>query len=137
MMRRYDLDEIAALMISLMFDHGRANLGKAAMSDNSRRLDVSIEGPCRPEKSGLVASTSSAPWIPRISHEILRDLGMSDDAIARYFCRFRHGQLEQIVQTVLHKRGWMCRRWRGYVMTKERHGQTGISHRADRDRDAV
>jgi hypothetical protein len=107
------------------------------MSDNARRLDVSMERPCGPEKSGLGGSTSSAPWIPRISHEILRDLGMSDDAIARYFCRFRHGQLEQIVQMVLHGRGWMCRKWRGYAMTKElHHGQTGISHPADRDRDA-
>ena len=58
-------------------------------------------------------STSSAPWVPQISHEILQDLGMSDDAIAQYFCRFRHGQSEQFIQMALHKRGWMCRRWRG------------------------
>lgn len=104
---------------------------------NATHLDVGIEGPRGPVKSGLGASTS-APWVPRISHEILRDLGMSDDAIARYFCRFRHGRLEQIVQMVLHKRGWMCPRWRGYVITKElHHGQTGKSRRADGDRDAV
>jgi len=71
------------------------------MSDNARRLDASSG----PEKSGLGASPASAPWIPRISREIFRDLGMSDDAIARYFCRFRHGRLEHIVQTVLHKHG--------------------------------
>jgi hypothetical protein len=75
------------------------------MSDKARRLDITMERPCGPEKSGLGPPTSSAPWIPRISREILRDLGMSDDAIARYFCRFRHGQLEQIVQMVLHRRG--------------------------------
>ncbi len=77
--------------------------------------EVTIERSRGPEKIGKDASTTSAPWVPRISHEILRDLGMSDDAIAQYFCRFRHGQLEQFVQMVLHKRGWMCRRWRGHT----------------------
>ena len=81
---------------------------------NPNGLEVSIERSFGPEKVGKDASTTSAQWVPRISHEILRDLGMSDDAIAQYFCRFRHGQLEQFVQMVLHKRGWMCRSWRGY-----------------------
>ncbi len=62
-----------------------------------------------------IRNTPSTPWIPRISHDILRDLGMSDDAIAEYFCRFRHGQLEPFVQMVLHKRGWTRRRWRGHM----------------------
>jgi hypothetical protein len=75
----------------------------------------SIERTFRTGKTGKDASTSSAPWVPQISHEILGDLGMSDEAIARYFCRFRHGQLEQFVQMTLHKRGWMCRRWRGHM----------------------
>jgi hypothetical protein len=82
---------------------------------NRSGLETSIERSRRPEKSGTDASTTSAPWVPRISREILRDLGMSDDAIAQYFCRFRHGQLEQFVQMALHKRGWMCRRWRGHM----------------------
>src|SRR5215467_15864569 len=81
---------------------------------NLNGFEVSIERCCGPEKIGKDTSTS-APWVPRISHEILRDLGMSDDAIAQYFCRFRHCQLEQFVQMVLHKRGWMCRRWRGHM----------------------
>ena len=51
---------------------------------------VSVERSFGPEKSGDDASTTSAPWVPRLSHEILRDLGMSDDAIVQYFCRFRH-----------------------------------------------
>jgi hypothetical protein len=76
---------------------------------------VSVERSFGPEPIGDDVSTTSAPWVPQISHEILRDLGMSDDAIAQYFCRFRHGQLEQFVQMVLHKRGWMCRRWRGHM----------------------
>ncbi len=80
---------------------------------NLNGCEASIERSCRPEKIGKGVSTTSAPWVPRISHEILRDLGMSDDAIVQYFCRFRHGQLEQFVQMALHKRGWMCRRWRG------------------------
>jgi hypothetical protein len=78
-------------------------------------LEVTIERSRGPQKVGKDASTTSAPWVPQISHEILRDLGMSDDAIAQYFCRFRHGQLEQVVQMVLHERGWMCRRWRGHM----------------------
>ena len=76
---------------------------------------VSVEPSFGPEKIGDDVPTTSAPWVSRISHEILRDLGMSDDAIAQYFCRFRHGQLEQFVQMVLHKRGWMCRTWRGHM----------------------
>jgi hypothetical protein len=86
-------------------------------------LNVSIEGSFGPDKIGKDASMTSAPWVPRISREILRDLGMSDDAIVQYFCRFRHGQLEQFVQLAMHKRGWMCRRWRGYMMKELHHGQ--------------
>jgi hypothetical protein len=69
---------------------------------NRAGLEVAIERSRGPEKIGKDAS---APWVPRISHEILRDLGMSDDAIARYFCRFRHGRLEQAVQMALRKHG--------------------------------
>ena len=76
---------------------------------NLSGLEVSIERSGGPEKNGKDVSTSSTPWIPRISREILRDLGMSDDAIAQYFCRFRHGQRRQFVQMVLHKSGRMCR----------------------------
>ena len=79
---------------------------------NTSGLEANIERSRRPEKIGTDASTTSAPRVPRISHEILRDLGMSDDAIAQYFCRFRHGRSEQLVQMVLHKRHWMCRGWR-------------------------
>jgi hypothetical protein len=68
-----------------------------------------------PEKIGTDASTTSAPRVPRISREILRDLGMSDDAIDQYFCRFRHGRSEQFVQMVLRKHHWMCRGWRGHM----------------------
>ena len=56
--------------------------------DNLNGFAVSIERSFAPEKIGEDASTTSAPWVPRISHEILRDLGMSDDAIVQYFCRF-------------------------------------------------
>ena len=77
---------------------------------NLHGFGVSIKRSLGPEKIG---ENASSPWVPRISREILRDLGMSDDAIVQYFCRFRHGQLEQFVQTVLHKRGWMCRSWPG------------------------
>ena len=76
---------------------------------------VSVEGSFGPETIGDDVSRTSVPWVPRISHEILRDLGMSDDAIVQYFCRFRHGRSEQFVQMVLHKRGWMCRGWRGHM----------------------
>ena len=78
---------------------------------NLNGFAVSIERSFGPEKIRVHASTTSAPWVPRISREILRDLGMSDDAIVRYFCRFRHGQLEFVLQN----RGWMCRRWRGHM----------------------
>ena len=81
---------------------------------NLNGFAVSIERSFGPEKIREDASTTSTPWIPRISHEILRDLGMSDDAIVEYFCRFRHCQLEQFVQMVVHKRGWVCRSWRGH-----------------------
>jgi hypothetical protein len=68
----------------------RGNLnGSAVNADRSFGL----------EKSGY--ATAVAPWVPRISHEILRDLGMSDDAIVQYFCRFRHGRSERLVQMVL------------------------------------
>jgi len=49
---------------------------------------VSVEGSFGPETIGDDVSRTSVPWVPRISHEILRDLGMSDDAIVQYFCRF-------------------------------------------------
>ncbi len=101
---------------------------------NPRGLEASIERSCGSMKSGKGASTSSAPWISRLSHEILRDLGMSDDAIAEYFCRFRHGQLEPFFQMVLHKHDGMA----GRMITKElHHGQERISRRADGDRDAI
>jgi hypothetical protein len=71
----------------------RANLNSPAMSvDRSFGL----------EKIRCDASTTFAPRVPRISREILRDLGMSDDAIVQYFCRFRDGRSEQFVQMVLH-----------------------------------
>ena len=38
-----------------------------------------------PGKIGRDASAISASRVARISHEILRDLGMSDEAIAHYF----------------------------------------------------
>jgi hypothetical protein len=44
---------------------------------------VSVERSFGPEMTGDDASATSAPWVPRISHEILRDLGMSDDAIVQ------------------------------------------------------
>jgi hypothetical protein len=72
------------------------------------RFEVSIER-CGPEKIGKDVWMTSAPWVPRVSHDVLRDLGMSDDAIAQYFCRFRHGQLERFVQTVVRKHGWISR----------------------------
>ena len=81
---------------------------------NLNGFAVSVERSFDPEKIGEDASTTSAPWVPRISREILRDLGMSDDAIVEYFCRFRHCQLQQFVQMVAHKRGWVCRSWRGH-----------------------
>src|SRR5215468_5249454 len=114
LMTRYDLDEIAAATISPMFRPVSWTIseGKAAMSrGNPSGLDVSIERPRGPKNFGRDASTSSVPWVPQISREILRDLGMTDDAIAQYFCRFRHGQLEQFIQMILHKRGWTSRRW--------------------------
>jgi hypothetical protein len=70
---------------------------------NRAGLEVTMDRSRGPGKIGKDASALSASWVPRISHEILRDLGMSDDAIARYFCRFRHGRSEQFVQMVLHK----------------------------------
>src|SRR5258705_2247356 len=81
---------------------------------NLKGFAVSIERSFGPEKNRVHASTTSAPWVPRISREILRDLGMSDDAIVQYFFRFRYCQLEQFVQMVVHKRGWECRSWRGH-----------------------
>jgi hypothetical protein len=48
-------------------------------------LEVTMDRSRGPGKIGKDASALSASWVPRISHEILRDLGMSDDAIARYF----------------------------------------------------
>jgi hypothetical protein len=54
----------------------------------SRSKPSGLEKSRGPERIGTEASTTSAPWVPRISHEILRDLGMSDDEIAQYLCRF-------------------------------------------------
>src|SRR5258708_2079787 len=82
---------------------------------NLNGFAVSIERSFGPEKIGWDGAKGCGAWVTRISQEILRDLGMSDDAIVQYFCRFRHGQLEQFVQMVLHKRGWMCRSWRGHM----------------------
>src|SRR5262245_21077528 len=82
---------------------------------NPSGLEASIERPCGPEKIGTDASMTSAPWVLQMSHEILRDLGMSDDTIAQYFCRFRHGRSEQFVQMVLHKHSRMRRGWRGHM----------------------
>jgi hypothetical protein len=105
---------------------------------NSNCLEASIERSRGPEKSGTDASTTSAQWVPRISHEILRDLGMSDDAIAQYFCRFRPGRSEQFVQMVLHEDSWIRRGCRGHIATKELyHGQKRTPHRADGERNAV
>jgi hypothetical protein len=72
---------------------------------NGAGLEGTMDRSRGPGQIGKDASALSAPWVPRISHEVLRDLGMSDDAIAQYFCRFRHGQLEQSVQMALHKHG--------------------------------
>ena len=82
---------------------------------NLNGFAVTVEQSFGREKIGKDASMGSAPWVPRISREILRDLGMTDDAIVQYFCRFQHGQMEPFVQMVLHKRGWTCRRWRGHL----------------------
>jgi hypothetical protein len=63
---------------------------------------VSVDRSFGPEKIGDNASRTFTPRVPRISREILRDLGMSDDAIVQYFCRFRHVRSERLVQMVLH-----------------------------------
>jgi hypothetical protein len=81
----------------------------------SRGNTSGLERSSSPAKIGTDASTISAPRVPRISHEILRDLGMSDDAIAQYFSRFRHDRSEQFVRMVLHKHHGMCRDWRRQV----------------------
>jgi hypothetical protein len=62
---------------------------------------------------GSIERSHESSTLQRISHEILRDLGMTDDAITRYFCRFPHGQTDQFVQTAMRKHGWMCNSWRG------------------------
>ena len=72
---------------------------------NRAGLEVTVDRSRSPGQIGKDASALSAPAIPRISHEIFRDLGMSDDAIAQYFYRFRHRRSEQFVQMVLHKHG--------------------------------
>jgi len=46
---------------------------------------VSVDGSFGPETIGDDVSTTSVSWVPRLSREILRDLGMSDDAIFQYF----------------------------------------------------
>jgi len=55
------------------------------------------------------------PRIARISREILRDLGMSDDEIGEYLYRCRHDRSEEFVRMVLHTHGSMRRGWRGYM----------------------
>jgi hypothetical protein len=56
---------------------------------NLNGVEVSIDRSCGREKSRRDASMTSARWVSqRLSHEILRDLGMSEDEIAQYFCRF-------------------------------------------------
>jgi hypothetical protein len=82
---------------------------------NPSGLEAAIERSHGSEESGTDAPTTSASWVPRKSHDILRDLGMSDDAISQYFCRFRHGRSEQFVQMVLHKHHSMCRGRRGHM----------------------
>jgi hypothetical protein len=82
---------------------------------NPTGFEMGIERSCGPGEIGKDASTTSVPRIARISHEILRDLGMSDDEIAQYFYRFRHDRSEQFVQMVLHKHGWMRRGRRGHM----------------------
>ena len=58
---------------------------------NLNSVEASIDRSCGREKSRRDASATSARWVSRrLSHEILRDLDMSEDAIAQYFCRFRH-----------------------------------------------
>jgi hypothetical protein len=57
---------------------------------NLNGVEVSIDRSCGREKGRRDASITSARWVPqRLSHEILRDLGMSEDEIAQYFRRFR------------------------------------------------
>src|SRR5215470_18187788 len=82
---------------------------------NPNGLDIEYRKTLRPREDWKGRVDDLAPWVPPMSHEILRDLGMSDDAIAQYFCRFRHGRSEQFVEMVLHKRGWMCRSGRGHM----------------------
>jgi hypothetical protein len=53
------------------------------------------------------------PLLGRNFSRVSWDLGMCDEAITWYFCRIRHGQTEQFVQTVMRKRGWMRNSWRG------------------------
>lgn len=58
---------------------------------NPNGVEASIDRSYDREKSRKDASTTPARWVSqRLSHDILRDLGMSEDAIAQYFCRFRH-----------------------------------------------
>jgi hypothetical protein len=91
-----------------------------------------------PERIGTEASTTSAPWVPPISHEILRDLGMSDDEIAQYCYRFRHGRSEQLVQRVLHNTMGCIAAGGDTRATKELyHGHKRIPQRADGKRNAV
>jgi hypothetical protein len=57
---------------------------------NLNSVEARIDRSCGRERSRTDASATSARVSQRLSHEILRDLGMSEDAIAQYFCRFRH-----------------------------------------------
>jgi hypothetical protein len=61
---------------------------RAMRREKSNGPEVSLEDFCSSDKVGKDASTSPKPRIPRRSHEILRDLGMSDGEITQYFCRF-------------------------------------------------
>jgi hypothetical protein len=70
-------------------------------SGNTNGFEVAIERSVEP------------PLFRRNSREYLRDLDLCDDVITQYFCRFRHGQTAQFVQTVMRKRGWIRNSWRG------------------------
>ena len=48
-------------------------------------LQARLENFCSSDNIGKDASTTR---VPRRSHDILRDLGMSDGEITEYFCRF-------------------------------------------------
>jgi hypothetical protein len=98
-----------------MFDRVFGYLQRKAAMDtgNTNCFEVRMEQSRGTKEHGKDEPTTLSPRLERISHEILRDLGMTDDAIAEYFCRFGHGQTERFVQMVMRKQGWMCNSWRG------------------------